>query len=107
MGMIEISDQNFESEILKSEKLSLLDFGGEHCQPCKRLDPVLGELAGEYQDRIVIGHCDVAKGPQMAMRFGVMSIPTVVFFKNGQEVDRFIGLMDRDKIAKKIEGHLG
>jgi len=106
MGMIEIDDQNFETSLLGSEKLALLDFGGQWCQPCKKLEPVLSELAGEYQDRIVIGHCDVAKGQKLAARYGVMGVPTVIFLKGGQEIDRFIGLMPRQKIVEKIESHL-
>jgi thioredoxin 1 len=105
--MIEIDDKNFETEILKSDKLALLDFGGQWCQPCKRLEPVLDELANEYSERVVIGHCDVAKGPQTALRFKVMSLPTVIFFKAGNELERFVGLMPRDKIVQKIDGLLG
>ena len=106
MAMIEIDDTNLEEQLLKSEKLALLDFGGQWCQPCKKLEPILAELANEYDQQIVVGHCDVAKGPETAKRFGIMGVPTVVFFKGGQEIDRFVGLMPRDKIVKKIEGHL-
>ncbi|MBD3236955.1 MAG: thioredoxin fold domain-containing protein [Candidatus Eisenbacteria bacterium] len=106
MGMIEIDDKNFEAQLLESEKLALLDFGGQWCQPCKKLEPILEELSNEYADQIVVGHCDVAKGPETAKRFGVMGVPTVVFLKGGQEIDRFVGLMPRDKIVAKIQGHL-
>jgi thioredoxin 1 len=104
--MIEITDQNFESELLNSEKLALLDFGGEWCQPCKKLEPILAELAGEMTEKIVVGHCDVAKGPETARRFGVMSVPTVIFLKGGKEVDRFSGLLSRPQIEERISNHL-
>lgn len=106
MVMIEIDDQNFEDQLLKSEKLALLDFGGEWCQPCKKLEPILGELAEEFAQQIIVGHCDVAKGGELARRFGVMGVPTVVFLKGGQEIDRFVGLMPRERIVEKIQGHL-
>lgn len=104
--MIEIDDKNFEDEILNAGKLALLDFGGQWCMPCKRLEPVLDELAGTYGDKILVGHCDVAKGPQTTLRFKVMSLPTVVFFKSGSEVDRFVGVVPRDRIVEKIATHL-
>jgi len=106
MSMIEIDDQNFSDQILHSPKLTLLDFGGAWCQPCKKLEPILGELADEYREKIVVGHCDVAKGPGTARRFSVMSVPTVVFLKGGQEVDRFVGLQAKPKIVELIQKHL-
>jgi thioredoxin 1 len=106
MSMIEIHDGNVAEEILGSSKLALLDFGGTWCQPCKKLEPILAELATEYAERIVVGHCDVARGPATAKRFGVMSVPTVVFLQNGQEVDRFVGLQAKSKIVEMIQRHL-
>jgi thioredoxin 1 len=104
--MIEIDDQNFIEQMLNSPKLAVLDFGGVWCQPCKKLEPILDEVAGEYAERIVVGHCDVAKGPATAKRFGIMSVPTVVLLKGGQEVDRFVGLQGKPKIVEMIDRHL-
>ncbi len=106
MAMIEIDDQNVTEQILTSQTLALLDFGGQWCQPCKKLEPILAELSGEYAGRIVVGHCDVAKGVATAKRFGIMSVPTVVFFKGGQEIDRFVGLQAKPKIVEMISKHL-
>ncbi len=105
--MIEIDDNNLESKMLQSDKLALLDFGATWCQPCKKLDPILRDLEAEYEGKIVIGHCDVGKAPATAKRFGIMSVPTVVFLKGGQEVDRFVGLQSKESVAKRIDSHLG
>ena len=104
--MIEIDDQNFAEQMLNAPKLAVLDFGGAWCQPCKKLEPILAEIAGELAEQIVVGHCDVAKGPATARRFGVMSVPTVVLLKGGQEVDRFVGLQAKPKIVDIIQRHL-
>ncbi len=104
--MIEITDSNLQTEILDAGKLALLDFSAVWCQPCKKLEPILKELAPTYEGKAVIGHCDVAKSPETARRFGVMAVPTVVFVKAGKEVDRFTGLQSKEQIVKKIEAHL-
>jgi thioredoxin 1 len=104
--MIEITDANLQSEILDADKLAILDFGATWCQPCKKLDPIMKELAGELEGQAVIGHCDVAKAPEAAKRYGVMSVPTVIFFKGGNDVDRFVGLQSKEQIIGKIQSHL-
>ncbi len=104
--MIEISDGNLQAEILDVDKLAVLDFSSTGCQPCKRLEPILDELAGEYADKVVIGHCDVAKGPATARQFGVMALPTVIFFKEGKEVERFMGAKSKEQVIKLLDKHL-
>ncbi len=104
--MIEITDENLQSEILDVDKLAVLDFSAVWCQPCKKLEPILDELKQTYDGKAVIGHCDVAKAPETAKRFGVMAVPTVVFIKGGKEVDRFVGLQSKDQITKKIDSNL-
>ncbi len=104
--MIEIDDANLQAEMLDSDKLAILDFSATWCQPCKKLDPILRDLSGEYAEKAVMGHCDVAKAPETAKRYGVMAIPTVIFLKGGNEVDRFVGLQSREQIVQKIESHL-
>lgn len=103
--MIEITDSNLQTEILDADKLAILDFSATWCQPCKKLEPILKELATEYEGKAVIGHCDVAKAPETAKRFGVMAVPTVIFFKGGDEVDRFVGLQSREQITQKMNTH--
>ena len=104
--MIEIDDANFEEKAKSTPGLFVLDFGATWCQPCKKIEPILEELATEYEGRAVIGHCDVARGGSTAARFKVMAVPTVVFLKNGEMVDRFVGLQSRDKIVEMIDKHL-
>lgn len=104
--MIHIDDANFATEIEGASGLALVDFGATWCQPCKKLEPIMEELSKDYEGRAIIGHCDVAKGPKTAQKFGVMSVPTVLFFKQGQIVDRFVGLQARDKIVAMIDKHI-
>jgi thioredoxin 1 len=104
--MIHIDDSNFATEIEQAEGLALLDFGATWCQPCKKLEPIMDDLSREYEGRVVIGHCDVAKGPGTAKRYGVMSVPTVLFLKRGEPIDRFVGLQSREKIVEMIQKHL-
>jgi thioredoxin 1 len=104
--MIEIDDRNYAETVAQTPGLLVLDFGATWCQPCKKIEPILAELATVYDGRATIAHCDVARGPVTAQRFKVMSVPTVVFLKGGEPVDRFIGLQSRDKIVAMIEKHL-
>ena len=104
--MINIDDGNLTQEILEAKTLALLDFGAAWCAPCKKIEPVLEELAGEYDGQVVIGHCDVGNARQTATQFGVMSIPTVVFFKGGKELERFSGLRNKEQIDEIIRKHL-
>ncbi len=104
--MLEITDTNLQAEILDADKLAIIDFGASWCQPCKKLEPIMEELSGEFDGKAIVAHCDVAQAPETAKRYGVMSVPTVVFFKSGNDVDRFVGLQARDKIVAKIEEHL-
>ena len=104
--MVEIDDENYAQHVENSNGLIVLDFGADWCPPCKKLEPILKELEGVYQGRAVIGHCDVAKAPGLAKRFGVMSVPTVVFMKGGEKVDHFIGLQSRDRIVEMIDKHV-
>jgi thioredoxin 1 len=104
--MIHIDDSNFASEAEHSASLTLIDFGATWCQPCKKLEPIMEELSKEYEGRALIGHCDVAQAPKLAQRFGVMSVPTVIFLKKGELVDRFVGLQARDKIVQMIDKYL-
>ncbi len=104
--MIEIDDGNLQSEMLDAGKLAILDFSAAWCQPCKKLEPILDELEVAYGEQAVFGHCDVAKAPETARRYGVMAVPTVVLLKGGEEVDRFVGLQSKEQIIEKITAQL-
>lgn len=98
---VKITKENFESEVLKSDKKVVLDFWATWCGPCKMIAPVLEELAEERQD-IKIGKVDVDQEGELAVRFGVMSIPTLVFFENGEETNRVIGFHTKEELKELI-----
>ena len=100
-----ITDSNFE-ELLASGKPMMVDFWATWCGPCKRLAPVIEELAKDYDGIAIIGKCDVEEDEDLAMRFGVRNIPTVVFIKDGKEVDRSVGLVPRPALEEKIKALL-
>ena len=96
-----ITSENFETEILKSEKTILIDFWATWCGPCMRQGPVVEELA---QEGYSVGKVDVDQEPGLAQQFKIMSIPTLLIFKDGKEVQRFIGLTPKDTLRKFLEG---
>ncbi len=98
---IKITKENFESEVLKSDKKVVLDFWATWCGPCKMIAPVLEELSEERED-IKIGKVDVDTEGELAVRFGVMSIPTLVFFENGEEINRVIGFHTKDELKELL-----
>ena len=102
---VTITSENFES--LKNGELPLVvDFWATWCGPCRALGPVLSELAKEYDGKIVVGKCDVEENDDLAAAYGVMSVPTLLFFKNGQMVDRLVGAVPKAQIAAKIDSLL-
>ena len=96
-----ITSENFETEILKSEKPILINFWATWCGPCMRQGPVVEELA---QEGYSVGKVDVDQEPGLAQQFKIMSIPTLLIFKDGKEVQRFIGLTPKDTLRKFLEG---
>ncbi|MBY5952149.1 thioredoxin [Algoriphagus sp. NF] len=102
---IEITDANFE-EVIKSEKPILVDFWAEWCGPCKMIGPIVEELAGDYEGKAVIGKVDVDSNPSVAQAFGIRSIPTLLFFKDGQIVDKQVGAVPKAILSQKLEAQL-
>lgn len=102
---IEITDANFE-EIIKSEQPILVDFWAEWCGPCKMIGPVVEELAGDYEGKAIIGKVDVDSNPGVAQAFGIRSIPTLLFFKDGQIVDKQIGAVPKSVLSQKLDAQL-
>ncbi|MBI2443146.1 MAG: thioredoxin [Candidatus Levybacteria bacterium] len=98
-----VTDQNFEAEVLKSETPVLVDFWAEWCQPCKIVSPIVEELAKEYAGKIKVGKMDVDENPQTAGNYGVMSIPTLMVFKNGQPVKTTIGAQGKDALKRMVD----
>ncbi len=102
---IEITDSNFE-EIIKSEHPILVDFWAEWCGPCKMIGPIVEELAGDYEGKAVVGKLDVDANPNIARKFGVRSIPTLLIFKGGEIVDKQIGAVPKSVLSQKLEAQL-
>jgi len=106
MHPIEITDANFEQEVLKSDKPVLIDFWAVWCGPCKMIAPFVEELAGEYEGKVKIGKVDVDNNPQISMNYGIRSIPTLLIFRDGKIADQIIGAVPKQAIAQKIDAQL-
>jgi len=102
---IEITDANFE-EIIGSSQPVLVDFWAEWCGPCKMIGPVVEELAGDYDGKAVIGKVNVDENPNVAAKFGIRSIPTLLVFKGGEIVDKQIGAVPKGVLAQKLDAQL-
>lgn len=98
-----ITDANFEQLVLKSDKIVLIDFWAVWCGPCKRVAPIIKELAAEYDGRAVIGKLDVDKNPGIAQKYQINSIPTILIFKNGQPVDGAVGAHPKTTLKSKLD----
>jgi len=103
---IEITDSNFEEVVLKADKPVLVDFWAEWCGPCRMVGPVVEELSNEYQGKAVIGKVDVDNNPEVSMKFGIRNIPALLFFKDGEIVDKQIGAVPKSVLAEKLDKQL-
>ncbi|NMB01654.1 MAG: thioredoxin [Firmicutes bacterium] len=98
-----VTDQDFQSKILDHKGVSFVDFWAGWCAPCRMLAPIIDELATDYAGRVQIAKLDVDANQNSARQYGVMSIPTMIIFKDGEEVDRLVGVMPKAAIAEKLD----
>jgi thioredoxin 1 len=103
---IHVTDDSFEAEVKKSDIPVLVDFWAPWCGPCKMIAPILDELAGEYDGKVKIAKVDVDSNPKTPASFSIMSIPALLFFKNGKIVDQVIGAVPKAQLMSKIESIL-
>ncbi|MFZ5753545.1 MAG: thioredoxin [Bacillota bacterium] len=101
--VIQLTDSNFKNEVLDSTQPVLVDFWAAWCGPCKMIAPIIDEVAADYQGKVKIGKLNVDENSKTASEYGIMSIPTMVIFKNGKEVNRLVGFMPKAQLAKVLD----
>ena len=106
-AVAEFSEQNFDQEVTKAATPVLVDLWAAWCGPCRMIAPVVEELAGKYQGKLKVGKLNVDDHPQVAGQFRVMNIPTLLLFKGGKEVDRIVGVVPKEELARRIDAVVG
>lgn len=104
--LLHVSDADFTQEVLQSPQPVLVDFYADWCGPCRAIAPTIEEIAAELNEKLKVVKLDVDQNPETAMQYGVQSIPTLLIFKDGKEVERLIGYMSKSKLLSKVEPFL-
>lgn len=103
---VELTDDNFDEKVLQSDKPVLVDFWAEWCGPCRMVGPIVEELSADYDGKAVIGKVNVDENQGISMKFGIRNIPTLLIFKNGEIVDKQVGVAPKNVLAQKIDAQL-
>ena len=99
---LEVNDSNFEEVVIKSDKPVLVDFWAEWCGPCRMIAPIIEEIAEQYEGKALVVKCDVDSSPNVAAKFGIRNIPTVLFFKKGEIADKQVGAVPKNNFLTKL-----
>ena len=100
---LEITTQNFDEMVLNSDKPVLIDFWAEWCGPCRMVGPIVDDLHKDYEGKAIVGKVNVDEQQEIAAKYGIRNIPTILFFKNGEIVDKNVGVSPKSDLAKKID----
>tara|TARA_B100000902_G_C26485070_1_gene516619 strand:- start:27 stop:347 length:321 start_codon:yes stop_codon:yes gene_type:complete len=106
MPILNVEDKDFKEKVLESDKPVLCDFWAEWCGPCKQIAPILHELAEDYKEKILVAKVNIDENPEVPSNYGIMSIPTLILFKNGKSVSSQIGLVEKDSLTKWLDENI-
>lgn len=101
--LMTVSDNNFKEDVLNYDGVTFIDFWAPWCGPCRMLGPIVEELASDYEGKAQVGKLNVDENQSTARDYGVMSIPTMIIYKDGKEVDRLVGVMPKEQIAERLD----
>ena len=106
MAILEVKDKDFKEKVLEADKPVLCDFWAEWCGPCKQISPILNELSEVYKEKILIAKVNIDENPEVPSNYGIMSIPTLILFKNGESISSQIGLIEKSSLTKWLDENI-
>ena len=103
---VQLTDDNFQNTVLDSDKVAIIDFWAEWCGPCRAVAPIIEELSSQYEGKAVVGKVNVDENPGISTKYGIRNIPTILFIKNGEIVDKQVGAVPKSILEQKLQAHL-